>query len=85
MRNQTTAVAVCISLVLALFPSRQAKADGYIEDYVVWYTCVISPEQPYVVGNWHVDCQGNRTGDGMLPYSECTYTEFIQGDECIAH
>jgi hypothetical protein len=67
-----------------LRPTQKVKAGFYIEYYTVRYKCVISPDcWGCVEGQWTRDCDGQMTGWGWEPGTDCTYTEITDGDECI--
>jgi hypothetical protein len=64
---------------------RTAKALGASWHYTVRYNCIVGPPPPPpwdIVGEWDVDCDGNWTGWGWLPGSNCTDTEETRTGSC---
>jgi hypothetical protein len=61
------------------------RASGHETHYTVTYICVCSPNcEGMIVGEWDVDCDGNWSGWGAIPYDDphCTSTEMDIGAFC---
>jgi hypothetical protein len=81
-------VTLAIMLVAALLLTsggRTLRAAGHETDYTITYICTCSPGcYGMIVGQWHVDCDGNWSGWGDAPYADpyCTSTEMDIGAFC---
>ena len=59
-----------------------AHAGFYARHFTVYYACVVGPPPTGPVGEWDVDCDGNWSGWGNMPYTDCTTTEVTPTDYC---
>jgi hypothetical protein len=64
--------------------NRLKAADGREMHYTVRYACIIGPGNHIgdIEGEWDVDCDGNWTGWGWMPGTDCTTTDISYGNFC---
>ena len=70
--------------VQPLQPVQQVHAiPGYEEYLTVRYRCITGPDMRGTIeGEWFRDCDGNMSGWGVEPGSDCTYTDVTFGASC---
>lgn len=86
MKKRLITLTVMFLAALMLSPGGgKLRALGHPIHYTITYICTCSPcPTGEVMGEWDVDCDGNWSGWGDLPYADthCEQTTREFGEDC---
>jgi hypothetical protein len=85
MRRRVLTIGVALAIALTVQPNARNAygAAGWELHFDVYYSCIVSPPMAgNLEGQWDRDCQGNVTGWGTQPYTNCHDTQVTYGAYC---
>lgn len=87
MKKRLIIVGIMFVAALLISPGgEKLRASGHETHYEVYYECSVGPDVylGQLVGMWDVDCDGNWSGWGAVPYADphCTSTVMDIGAFC---